>query len=92
MAPFFTLNWGAYAQNPDTLEQVFGTTEGAGTAIFTFLGGLHPQSEALWLTDIAHHHIAIGTVFIIAGHMYRNTFGIGPVSYTHLTLPTTPYV
>ena len=41
------------------------------------MGGLHPQSEALWLTDIAHHHIAIGTVFVIAGHMYRNTFGIG---------------
>ena len=77
LAPFFTLNWGAYAQNPDSLDQVFGTAEGAGTAIFTFLGGLHPQSEALWLTDIAHHHIAIGTVFVIAGHMYRNTFGIG---------------
>jgi photosystem I P700 chlorophyll a apoprotein A2 len=39
---------------------VFGTSEGSGTAILTFLGGFHPQTEALWLTDIAHHHLAIG--------------------------------
>jgi photosystem I P700 chlorophyll a apoprotein A2 len=77
LGPFFTGNWGVYAQNPDTLNQVFGTTEGSGTAILTFLGGFHPQSEALWLTDIAHHHLAIGCLFVIAGHMYRTNFGIG---------------
>jgi photosystem I P700 chlorophyll a apoprotein A2 len=51
--------------------------QGAGTAILTFLGGFHPQTEALWLTDIAHHHLAIAVIFIIAGHMYRTNFGIG---------------
>jgi photosystem I P700 chlorophyll a apoprotein A2 len=77
LAPFFTGNWGVYAQNPDTAYQVFGSSEGAGTAILTFLGGFHPQTEALWLTDIAHHHLAIGVIFVIAGHMYRTNFGIG---------------
>jgi photosystem I P700 chlorophyll a apoprotein A2 len=77
LMPFFTGNWGVYAQNPDGLNQVFGSSEGAGTAILTFLGGFHPQSEALWLTDIAHHHLAIGCIFVIAGHMYRTNFGIG---------------
>ena len=77
LAPFFTGNWGVYAQNPDSLYQAFGSSEGAGTAILTFLGGFHPQSEALWLTDIAHHHLAIGCIFVIAGHMYRTNFGIG---------------
>ena len=77
LAPFFTGNWGVYAQNPDTAYQVFGTSEGSGTAILTFLGGFHPQTEALWLTDIAHHHLAIGVIFVIAGHMYRTNFGIG---------------
>jgi photosystem I P700 chlorophyll a apoprotein A2 len=77
LAPFFTGNWGVYAQNPDTVYQAFGSSEGAGTAILTFLGGFHPQSEALWLTDIAHHHLAIGVIFVIAGHMYRTNFGIG---------------
>ncbi len=77
LAPFFTGNWGVYAQNPDSVYQAFGSSEGAGTAILTFLGGFHPQSEALWLTDIAHHHLAIGVIFVIAGHMYRTNFGIG---------------
>lgn len=77
LTPFFTGNWGVYAQNPDTAGQIFGTSEGAGTAILTFLGGFHPQTEAMWLTDIAHHHLAIAVLFIVAGHMYRTQFGIG---------------
>ena len=77
LAPFFTGNWGVYAQNPDTLDHVFSTSDGAGTAILTFLGGFHPQTEALWLTDIAHHHLAIAVLFIVAGHMYKTNFGIG---------------
>jgi photosystem I P700 chlorophyll a apoprotein A2 len=77
LGPFFSLNWDVYAQNPDTANHVFGTSEGAGTAILTFLGGFHPQTESLWLTDIAHHHLAIAVLFIIAGHMYRTNFGIG---------------
>ncbi len=77
LGPFFTGNWGVYAQNPDTANHIFGTSEGAGTAILTFLGGFHPQTESLWLTDMAHHHLAIAVLFIIAGHMYRTNFGIG---------------
>jgi len=77
LAPFFTGNWSVYAENPDTANHVFGTAQGAGTAILTFLGGFHPQTESLWLSDIAHHHLAIGVLFVIAGHMYRTNFGIG---------------
>ena len=58
-------------------NHVYGTSEGAGTAILTFLGGFHPQTQSLWLSDIAHHQLAIAVVFIIAGHMYRTNFGIG---------------
>ena len=77
LTPFFTGNWGVYAQNPDTANHIFGTSEGAGTAILTFLGGFHPQTESLWMTDMAHHHLAIAVIFIIAGHMYKTQFGIG---------------
>jgi photosystem I P700 chlorophyll a apoprotein A1 len=45
--------------------------------ILTFKGGLNPITGSLWLTDVAHHHLAIGVLFIIAGHMYRTNFGIG---------------
>ena len=77
LAPFFSGNWAVYAQNPDTSAHLFGTSEGSGTAILTFLGGFHPQTQSLWLTDMAHHHLAIAVVFIVAGHMYRTNFGIG---------------
>ncbi|WP_035985931.1 photosystem I core protein PsaB [Leptolyngbya sp. KIOST-1] len=77
LLPFFTGNWGVYAQNPDTSSHIFGTATGSGSAILTFLGGFHPQTESLWLTDMAHHHLAIAVIFIIAGHMYRTNFGIG---------------
>ncbi|BAZ89996.1 photosystem I core protein PsaA [Cylindrospermopsis curvispora] len=59
LTPFFTLNWGAYAD------------------ILTFKGGLNPVTGGLWMTDIAHHHLAIAVLFIIAGHMYRTNWGIG---------------
>jgi photosystem I P700 chlorophyll a apoprotein A2 len=77
LTPFFTGNWTAYAENPDSAAHVYGTSEGAGTAILTFLGGFHPQTQSLWLSDIAHHQLAIAVVFIVAGHMYRTNFGIG---------------
>jgi photosystem I P700 chlorophyll a apoprotein A2 len=77
LAPFFTGNWSVYSQNPDTASHVFGTSQGAGSAILTFLGGFHPQTESLWLTDMAHHHLAIAVIFIVAGHMYKTNFGIG---------------
>jgi len=77
LKPFFTGNWNIYSQNPDLNNHIFGTSEGAGKAILTFIGGFHPQTQSLWLTDMAHHHLAIAVIFIIAGHMYRTNFGIG---------------
>jgi photosystem I P700 chlorophyll a apoprotein A2 len=77
MSPFWGLRWICYSRNPDTVNHVFGTNEGAGTAILTFLGGFHPQTQSMWLTDIAHHHLAIGVVFIFAGHLYRTNWEIG---------------
>lgn len=77
LAPFFSGQWGIYAQDPDSSSHVFGTAQGAGTGILTFLGGFHPQTQSLWLSDIAHHHLAIAVIFIVAGHMYRTNFGIG---------------
>ncbi len=59
VVPFFTLDWGKYAE------------------FLTFKGGLDPQTGALWLTDMAHHHLAIAVLFIVAGHMYRTNWGIG---------------
>nr|YP_009122179.1 photosystem I P700 chlorophyll a apoprotein A1 [Vertebrata lanosa]AJH65937.1 photosystem I P700 chlorophyll a apoprotein A1 [Vertebrata lanosa] len=43
----------------------------------TFKGGVNPVNGGLWLSDIAHHHLALSVLFIIAGHMYRTNWGIG---------------
>nr|QIZ74392.1 P700 apoprotein A2 of photosystem I [Draparnaldia mutabilis] len=77
LSPLWTGNWAAYAQNPDSASHIFSTSQGSGQAILTFLGGFHPQTQSLWLSDMAHHHLAIAVIFILAGHMYRTSFGIG---------------
>ncbi|MCD9639032.1 hypothetical protein HAX54_023277 [Datura stramonium] len=77
LGPLFTGQWNLYDQNPDSSSHLFGTSQGAGTAIPTLLAGFHPQTQSLWLTDIAHHHLAIAFIFLVAGHMYRTNFGIG---------------
>lgn len=59
ITPFFTLNWGVYAD------------------FLTFKGGLNPVTGGLWLSDTAHHHLALAVLFIVAGHMYRTNWGIG---------------
>ena len=43
----------------------------------TFRGGLNPVTGGLWLTDVAHHHLAIAVLFLVAGHQYRTNWGIG---------------
>jgi len=92
LMPFFTGNWAVYAQNDDSLSgnHIFGTSDGAGTAILTFIGGFHQQTQSLWLTDIAHHHLAIAVLFILAGHMYRTNFGIGHSMRAILDVQTPP--
>lgn len=43
----------------------------------TFRGGLNPVTGSLWMTDIAHHHLALAVLFIFAGHMYKTNWEIG---------------
>jgi photosystem I P700 chlorophyll a apoprotein A1 len=50
---------------------------GAYSDFLTFNGGLNPVTGGLWLTDSAHHHLAIAVMFLVAGHMYRTNWGIG---------------
>jgi len=77
LRPLFDLNFSAYASNPDTNQHIFGQAAGSGTSILTFIGGFNSQTESLWLSDIAHHHLAIAVVFIVGGHVYKTNFGIG---------------
>jgi photosystem I P700 chlorophyll a apoprotein A1 len=59
------------------LTPFFTLNWGAYSDFLTFKGGLNPVTGGLWLTDVAHHHVAIAVLFIVAGHMYRTNWGIG---------------
>ena len=74
--------------NRDLLAQLYPSFAEGATPFFTlnwskyaefltFRGGLDPVTGGLWLSDIAHHHLAIAILFLIAGHMYRTNWGIG---------------
>jgi len=59
------------------LVPFFSGNWGEYSDFLTFKGGLNPVTGGLWLSDIAHHHLALAVLFIFAGHMYRTNWGIG---------------
>eukprot|EP00977_Amphora_coffeiformis_P030045 scaffold44444_cov5024-Amphora_coffeaeformis.AAC.2 len=59
------------------LAPFFSGQWGEYSDFLTFKGGLNPVTGGLWLSDIAHHHLALAVLFIVAGHMYRTNWGIG---------------
>ena len=59
------------------LKPLFTLNWAAYSDFLTFKGGLNPVTGGLWLTDSAHHHLAIAVMFLVAGHMYRTNWGIG---------------
>jgi photosystem I P700 chlorophyll a apoprotein A1 len=74
--------------NRDLLAQLYPSFAEGATAFLTlnwskyvefltFHGRLYPVIGGLWLTDIAHHHLAISILFLIASRMYRTNWGIG---------------
>jgi len=66
-----------YPSFAEGLTPFFTLNWGVYSDFLTFKGGLNPVTGSLWMTDIAHHHLAIAVLFIIAGHMYRTNWGIG---------------
>ena len=76
-----------------------GTTSAAWTAMivgaFISVGGvLVKQISSDWLLDLSSYSALKGMLIYIRDINGQEYWGIsmGPVSYTHLTLPTTPYV
>ena len=59
------------------LKPFFTLNWAAYSDFLTFKGGLNPVTGGLWLSDSAHHHLAIAVMFLVAGHMYRTNWGIG---------------
>jgi photosystem I P700 chlorophyll a apoprotein A1 len=68
-----SVDWGI----PSGIIPFFTLNWGVYSDFLTFKGGLNPVTGGLWLSDTAHHHLAIAVLFLIAGHMYRTNWGIG---------------
>ena len=77
----FILNSGLmadlYPSFAKGLTPFFTLNWAAYSDFLTFKGGLNPVTGGLWLSDTAHHHLAIAVLFIVAGHMYRTNWGMG---------------
>jgi photosystem I P700 chlorophyll a apoprotein A2 len=74
LAPLFKGDWIAYSLKSDAATHIPGCAQYSGTSILTFIGGLKSASNSLHLTDIAHHHLALGVVMIWSAHVYSSIY------------------
>jgi len=42
------------------------------TTSITFLGGFQSNTVSLYITDIAHHHLGVGVLFVWSAHLYSS--------------------
>jgi len=82
-----TGSWHSLMLNNDAPNHIFGSSNGSGSSLMTFIGGLEASTSSLGLGDIAHHHVAIGILFIWAGHLYSSLYkAIGHRTYDILSV------
>jgi len=74
LAPLLKGDWIAYSLKSDAAAHIPGCSQYSGTSILTFIGGLKSASNSLQLTDIAHHHLALGVVMIWSAHVYSSIY------------------
>lgn len=68
-------SWNLFALNLDSVEHVFVLVPEMlewAPQWSTFRGSILPSSNSLWLTDLSHHHLVIGTVCLILGHVFSS--------------------
>ena len=63
-----------FGQDMDKDNHVWGSTYGAGNIILSFFGGLKSDTMSLYLSDIAHHHLALGVLLVFSSHFYRSLY------------------
>ena len=88
LLPLLTGNWALYAEHPDRMPHIFGRLDPAtGSAILTFTGTYAPRSGSLWLSDVSHHHLALGIVALLLSHMLSvASLPRMPISSVHFDL------
>ena len=65
-----TLNWANLSAKPEATTHIFGSPS-SSAATLTFLGSFN-AADALYLSDISHHHLALGVLLIWSAHLYSS--------------------
>ena len=71
---FYTGNWVLYIGGMDKDNHIFRSTYAAGESSLTFFGGLKSNTISVYLTDIAHHHLGVGILFVLSTHLYLSLY------------------
>ena len=58
----------------DLDNHLFGSNLGTGQLLLTFIGGIKSNTASLYLTDITHHQLAVGVLFVWASHFYSSLY------------------
>jgi photosystem I P700 chlorophyll a apoprotein A2 len=66
----YTGNWVYDIAPMDKDSNIFTCPTHAGSSLITFFGGLKSNTISLYLTDIAHHHLGVGILFVLSSHLY----------------------
>ena len=73
-----TGNWvfymGHLVKIQDKDNHIFRSTYGAGESSLTFAGGLKSNTMSLYLSDIGHHHLGVGILFVLSTHLYLSLY------------------
>ena len=67
-------DWTYYSLKSDAAVHIFGCSQYSGASILTFIGGVKSATYSLYLSDIAHHHLALGAVTVWSAHVYSSIY------------------
>ena len=78
---FYTANWIYDIASMDKDQNIYSHPAHTGSSTITFFGGLKSNTISLYLTDIAHHHLSLGILFVLGSHVYSLVYkGVGNYS------------
>ncbi len=70
LRPFFSGHWSLYSNHIDSSQHILGSLLLTGQSILSFSGTLNRDTCSLIDSDITHHHLALGILFIWSAQMY----------------------
>ena len=71
---FVSGGWVQYSNNSDAQYHIHCSSIGSGSSLLTFKGGIGSSAIPIPLTDITHHHLALGILLIWASHSSSSTY------------------